>query len=63
MTDPPPPLLDLANPFGSDPVRVRLLEPADADQSALAEQLRSGAYDRPFLAEDGTTRALHFCWN
>jgi len=63
MTDPPPPLLDLANPFGSDPVRVRLLEPADADQSSLAEQLRSGAYDRPFLAEDGTTRALHFCWN
>ena len=58
-----PPMLDLANPFASDHVLVRVLEPADADRSALAEQLRSGTYDKPFIAEDGTTRALHFCWN
>ncbi len=57
-----PPMLDLGNPFGSGCTRVRLLEPADADRTVLAARLLNGTYDRPFIAEDGTTRALHFCW-
>jgi spermidine synthase len=55
-------MLDLANSFGSGRTLVRLLEPSDADRTVLAAQLLSGAYDKPFIAEDGTTRALHFCW-
>jgi spermidine synthase len=58
-----PPILDLANPFGSGRMLVRVLEPADADRSVLAARLLNGSYDKPFIAEDGTTRALHFCWN
>lgn len=58
----PPALLDLVNPFAPGDARLRLLEPADADREALAARLRAGSYDRPFLAEDGRTRALHFCW-
>ncbi len=57
-----PPLLDLVNPFGAGGALVRLLEPPDADRTALAARLLSGTYDRPFIADDGTTRALHFCW-
>jgi hypothetical protein len=55
-------MLELPNPFAPDHTVVRLLEPADADRTALAERLRDGTYDKPFLAEDGRTRALHFCW-
>lgn len=55
-------MLDLPNPFMGGKARLRLLEPDDADRDALAARLVSGTYDRPFLAEDGTTRALHFCW-
>ncbi len=58
----PPPLLALDNPFARDATRVRVLEPADADRIEVAARLRSGTYDKPFIAEDGTTRALHFCW-
>ena len=55
-------MLDIGDAFGSGRTRVRLLEPSDADRTALAAQLRSGTYDKPFIAEDGVTRALHFCW-
>jgi spermidine synthase len=58
----PPSLLAIDNPFAPDATRVRLLEPTDADRDAVAARLRSGTYDKPFIAEDGTTRALHFCW-
>lgn len=55
-------MLELPNPFAPDHTILRLLEPADADRTALAARLRDGTYDKPFLAEDGRTRALHFCW-
>jgi spermidine synthase len=61
MTDPPS-ILEIANPFTPGGARIRLLEPPDADRAALAERLVRGTYDKPFIAEDGTTRALHFCW-
>ncbi len=60
--DRPRELLEVANPFGSAEARLRLLEPADADRDALTARLRDGTYAKPFLAEDGRTRALHFCW-
>jgi spermidine synthase len=55
-------MLELPNPFAPDHTVLRLLEPADADRAALAARLRDGTYAKPFLAEDGRTRALHFCW-
>jgi spermidine synthase len=55
-------MIDIANPFDCGHTLVRLLEPSDADRTALAARLRSGTYDKPFIAEDGVTRALHFCW-
>ena len=55
-------MLELPNPFAPDHTILRLLEPADADRTALAARLRDGTYERPFLVEDGHTRALHFCW-
>ena len=57
-----PPILEIPNPFTAAGARVRLLEPPDADRAALAARLLGGTYDRPFVADDGTTRALHFCW-
>ena len=55
-------MLEIPNPFAPDHGILRLLEPADADRAVLAAHLRDGTYERPFLAEDGRTRALHFCW-
>lgn len=57
-----PAMLAITNPFSADCGLLRLLEPADADRAALSEQLRSGTYDKPFIAEDGETRALYFSW-
>jgi spermidine synthase len=55
-------MLDIDDPFGSGQTRIRVLEPLDADRPALAARVRGGTYDKPFIAEDGETRALHFCW-
>ena len=55
-------MLAIDNPFGSGRALVRLLEPSDADRGALAAQLLSGTYDKPFVVKDGTPQALHFCW-
>ena len=55
-------LFDIPNPFGPAHARLRLREPLDADPAALAARVLAGTYERPFLADDGSTRALHFCW-
>jgi spermidine synthase len=61
MTDSPA-ILDIANPFAPGYELLRLLEPADADRTVLLGRLLSGTYDKPFIAEDGDTRALFFSW-
>jgi spermidine synthase len=55
-------MLEIPNPFSGQHELLRLLEPADADGSVLREQLLSGTYDKPFIAEYSDTRALHFSW-
>jgi len=55
-------LLAIANPFPREDGRLLLLEPDDADRTVLADRLRSGTYDKPFIAENGGTRSLFFCW-
>lgn len=57
-----PSTLDLPNPFPDAEGVLRLLEPADADHAALVAQVLNGTYAKPFLAESGDTRALHFSW-
>lgn len=53
-------LLALASPFPGEAGTVFLLEPPDACAAALAERLRRGEYDRPFLLEQDGIRSLHF---
>lgn len=53
-------LFELPSPFPSEPGVVRLLEAAGSDAAALAERLREGRYDKPFVLENGGLRALHF---
>ena len=55
-----PNVLVLPSPFFSDGDTIRLLEPADCDTRAVLGQVVSGAYDKPFIIDDGTTRSLHF---
>jgi len=61
MTDSPT-ILDITNPFSPAYELLRLLEPADADRTVLLGRLLNGTYDKPFIAEDGDTRALFFSW-
>lgn len=55
-----PAVLVLPSPFFSDSDTIRLLEPADCDTQWVLRQVVSGAYDKPFVIDDGTTRTLHF---
>ncbi|MBS0357031.1 MAG: fused MFS/spermidine synthase [Proteobacteria bacterium] len=53
-------VLVLPSPFFSDSDTIRLLEAADCDTQWVLRQVVSGAYDKPFVIDDGTTRTLHF---
>lgn len=55
-----PEILVLPSPFFSDGDTIRLLEPLDCDTRAVLSQVVSGAYDKPYVIDDGTTRSLHF---
>lgn len=53
-------LLELPTPFPTEYGKLLLLEPADADRVALLESIRSGSYEKPFIADDGDARTLYF---
>jgi spermidine synthase len=53
-------LLELPGKVSGDPVKVRLLEPAQRDPASLFEAIQSGRYARPFVVDDGETRQLLF---
>lgn len=55
-----PPVLVLPSPFFSSTDTIHLLEDAESDTQAVLRQVLSGAYDKPFVIDDGTTRTLHF---
>jgi hypothetical protein len=56
------PLLDIAESrSGPTHARVRLASPRGRSPRPRG-RVAGGTYDQPFIAEDGTTRALHFCW-
>ena len=46
--------------MSGDPVKVRVLEPAQSDPVGLYEQILAGRYARPFIIDDGETRQLLF---
>jgi spermidine synthase len=43
-----------------EPVKVRVLEPAQSDPLWLYEQILTGRYAKPFIIDDGETRQLLF---
>ena len=52
-----PAILVLPSPFFTHTDTIRLLEAEDCDTRQALPQLLSGAYDNPFVIDDGTTRA------
>lgn len=54
------PLLEMPGQVSGEPVKVRVLEPAQSDLPGLYEQIMSGRYARPFILDDGETRQLLF---
>lgn len=55
-----PSLLELPGKVSGEPVKVRVLEPAQSDPVGLYEQIMAGRYARPFIIDDGETRQLLF---
>ena len=55
-----PSILVLPSPFFTETDTIRLIEPEDCDTQGVLRQVLSGAYDKPFVIDDGTTRTLHF---
>jgi len=53
-------LLELPTPFEDEKGVIRVLEPVDCDRGKLVGKLRAGTYDKPFVADDGKRRTLHF---
>lgn len=54
-------LLELPSPYSIVPGVFRLIEKGGcADPDTLLERIVSGSYERPFIVDDGTSRALHF---
>lgn len=54
------PLLELPGKVAGEPVKVRVLEPAQSDPVGLYAQIMDGRYGRPFVIDDGETRQLFF---
>ena len=57
---PSSPLLELPGKVSGEPVKVRVLEPAQSDPVGLYEQILTGRYTRPFVIDDGEIRQLLF---
>jgi spermidine synthase len=53
-------LLELPCPFVSETAALRLLEPLDSRRDELYERIVAGAYDKPYILEDGGLRYLCF---
>lgn len=53
-------LVSFQTRFNDRRFKLRLLEPSGADRHLLYRRLMDGAYDRPFLVEDGRRRSLCF---
>jgi spermidine synthase len=53
-------MLEMHNPFHGENGVIRLLEPEDCDRRQLIRRILSGAYDKPFVIEDGDSRSLYF---
>ena len=60
MPSAPRTILILPSPFSPATDTLRVAEPADSDGQWVLRQVSSGAYDKPFVIDDGTTRTLHF---
>lgn len=52
-------VLSLPSPFAVNGV-IKVLEAPDADQSMLLNRLLDGRYEKPYVVDDGYSRALYF---
>ena len=50
----------MTSPFDTEWGTLILLEPPDANESALRAQLLDGRYEKPFIVDDGQVRYLYF---
>lgn len=53
-------MLEISNPFLSEYGVIRLFEPDGCDRKQVVKQILSGAYDKPYLIEEGDARSLYF---
>ncbi len=53
-------MIELPNPFPHEGGVIRLLEPDDCDRDALIARLLNDTYDKPYVIEEGDSRALYF---
>ncbi len=53
-------MLEISNPFLSEYGVIRVLESDGCDRTQVVNQILSGAYDKPYLIEEGDARSLYF---
>jgi spermidine synthase len=58
--DDKPRLIEFPSPFALEPGTVRVLAPAEGFSSEQLDRMRVGAYDQPFIVDDGGIRNLFF---
>lgn len=58
----PPAFLELDSPFAGTCGVLRLLEPCSSRTEDIRERLYNGDYNKPFIMDDGETRALYFSY-
>lgn len=53
-------MIELPNPFADEGGVIRLLEPDDCNREAIIAQVLADTYTKPFVIEEGDSRALYF---
>jgi spermidine synthase len=53
-------MIELPNPFPDEGGVIRLLEPDDCNRDILIARLLDDTYNKPFVIEEGDSRALYF---
>lgn len=62
MSAVPPKVLSIPSPFAVNGV-IKVLEAPDADPSVLLNRLLDGRYEKPYVVDDGCSRALYFSFS
>jgi len=60
LTTAPSHILSIPSPFSLENAVIKVLEAPDTDQRGLLRRLHNGQYEKPFVVDDGRSRALYF---